>query len=376
MQTVGVICEYNPFHNGHAKQLAAIDGTVVCLMSGNYVQRGEPAALDRMVRAQAAVRCGASLVLELPVTCTLRSAEGFAYGGVELLQRMGCIDALCFGTENGDAERLMNTAEALLEPHFSDFLRAELAQGYSFPAARARALEAMGGDAALLYQPNDILAVEYYKAILRSGSTLRPMPIRREGFYHGGSDPENPSASFLRGRTDWSGYMPQAALECCAVAPRFSTAAGERAWLARLRAMEEPDFEALPFGNEGLWCKVMRAVRTQTTLEEILAAAKSKRYTRTRLMRMLLCAYLGITQTLLDRPAEYVRVLAMDDAGRQLLRRLHQCSTVPLLHVGQRAPESEYARLERRCADLFALFADASPASPGEKKHPYYYSGK
>ena len=115
MKTVAVICEYNPFHNGHARQLRqmAAVGTTVCVMSGNYVQRGEPAICDKWTRARAAALCGADLVLELPVTYALRSAEGFADGGVEVLERLGCVDALCFGSETGSAERVLSPARLL-----------------------------------------------------------------------------------------------------------------------------------------------------------------------------------------------------------------------------------------------------------------------
>ena len=372
MQVVGIVCEYNPFHNGHAKQLAAIDGAAVCLMSGNYVQRGEPALLDRLVRAEAAVRCGAALVLELPVTYALRSAEGFAAGGMELMDRLGCIDAICFGTESGDTRGLMETAKTLLDPAFSPFLKAQLARGLSFPAARARALAAMGADAALLERPNDILGVEYCKALLARGSAIRPLPIRREGAYHGGSEPANPSASYLRSCADWRGFVPAAALACCADAPRYTVAAGERAWLARLRAMEEADFAALPYGSEGLWRKVMHACRTRGTLGEIVGAAKSKRYTHTRLMRMLLCAFLGISAALLEQPAPYVRILAMDDRGRRLLRQMHETSSIPLLHPGQTPPEGAYAALERRAADLYGLFREGTVAAPGRREQIRY----
>ena len=368
MQVVGIVCEYNPFHNGHAKQLAAVADARLCLMSGNYVQRGEPAILDKMTRAEAAVRCGADLVLELPLTYALRSAEGFAAGGVELMDRLGCVDAICFGSESGDVQQLMNTAVALLDPAFPTYLKEQLARGLSFPAARAKAVEAMGKDASLLEQPNDILAVEYCKALLRRRSGIRPVTVRRAGDYHGGCDAENPSASFLRGQADWAGFVPPAALDCCAAAPRHSAVAGERAWLARLRGMEEADFEQLPYGSEGLWRKVMHACRSESTLSDIVAAAKSKRYTHTRLMRILMCAYLGISRKLLEAEAPYVRVLAMNDRGRAVLRQMHEVSTVPVIHAGQTPPAGEYAALERRAEDLYGLFCVDSVDIPGKKR--------
>lgn len=361
MKNVGIICEYNPFHNGHARQLRAVreqGGVCVCLMSGNYVQRGEPAIFDKWTRAKAAALCGADLVLELPVTYALRSAEGFAAGGVEILDRMGCIDGLCFGSETDDINIIMSTAKALDTPEFSQKLKKELKAGVSFPTARQLALEAMGEDGSVLETPNAILAVEYCKALLRRNSAIQPLLIHREGDYHGGTDPDAPSASFLRTQTDWHGYVPEDALACFAGVPRHSVAAGQRAWLARLRSMEEAEFERLPFGSEGLWRKVLSACRTEPTLEAIVQAAKSKRYTRTRLMRLLLCACLGITEETLMQPAPYVRVLAVNGRGQRVLRQAKQGGELPLLHTGQRAPDCAYAALERRAADLFPLFCE------------------
>ena len=172
MQICGVICEYNPFHNGHRRQLSQIrdilgpDVGIVCLMSGNFVQRGAPAVFDKTVRARAAVECGASLVLELPVTAALSSAEGFARCGVEILDRLGAVDTLCFGSETGDTDALVRAAEAMCSPEFTQALRTALDEGRSYPAARQLALERVSGDGALLTAPNDILAAEYCKALL------------------------------------------------------------------------------------------------------------------------------------------------------------------------------------------------------------------
>jgi len=359
VKNIGIICEYNPFHNGHAKQLRTVhaqDGTCVCLMSGNYVQRGEPAILDKWTRAKAAVLCGADLVLELPVTYALRSAEGFAAGGVEIFDRLGCIDGLSFGSELVDINNIMSTAEALDSTEFSEHLHDALAEGLSFPAARQQALAALGADTAALEKPNSILAVEYCKALRRRNSTIVPMLLHRDGDYHGGSDPAAPAASFLRVQSDWTGFVPPEALEVFSGAVRHTAAAGERAWLARLRGMEEVEFSCLPFGSEGLWRKVMAACRTEPTIAAIVQAAKSKRYTHTRLMRMLLCAYLGISEEMLMAPAPYVRVLAVNPCGQSVLRQAKKSGDLLLLHIGERAPAGEYAALERRAADLYSLF--------------------
>lgn len=366
MKNIGIICEYNPFHNGHATQLAAVreHGAAICLMSGSYVQRGEPAICDKLLRAEAAVRCGAELVLELPVTYSLRSAEGFAAGGVELLSALGCVDALSFGSESGDAEALRKTAEILCSEAFVPLLREYSEKGLSFPAARQRAAERLGADTAILKNPNDILGVEYCKAILKCGSAIEPMVLRRQGSYHNSVEPNAPSAAALRLRNDWQGYMPEQALALQSTAVRHTTVAGERAMLARLRAMTEAEFEALPFGSEGLWRKLMHAVGEQNTLAEIIAAAKSKRYTHTRLSRMLMGAFLGIEESDLSARAPYIRVLAMSTRGGKILREMRKNGAVELLHVGERAPSCAYAELERRAEALYGLFAEKGTEPP------------
>lgn len=374
MKIVGVICEYNPLHLGHERQLrymrelAGEDGAVVCLMSGNFVQRGEPALLDKGVRAKAAVDCGANLVLELPLSAALSSAEGFAAAGVDILTKLGC-DALCFGCETRKPEILRETARLLLSGNFDSLLRLYLKEGISYPAARQRALEAMGGSGEAVVKPNDILAVEYCKAILQGGSKLEPVPIHRPGDYHGGAfDPENPSAASLRRMAgqgeNWLAFVPEAARETLQRGTRHTLQAGERAILYRLRTMRGEEFEALPYGSEGLWRKFMKNCRKLAGVEEILEVTKSKRYTRTRLNRMLLCAFLGLTAGDLKSPAPYVRALAFDERGSRLLKQVKNSGALPVINAGER-PRNAYFEMERRAEDLYGLFAVDTPEPPG-----------
>ena len=370
MKIIGIICEYNPFHLGHQKQIDLLrqqygeECAIVCLMSGNFVQRGTPGIFDKSYRAAAAAACGADLVLELPVTYALSSAEGFAAGGVKILSQM--CHSLCFGTENGDVPSLMSTARALLSAEFPRHLRQQLDTGISFPAARQAALGAMGVDDSLLRCANDILAVEYCKAILAQGSTLEPLPIHREGSYHAETpDAQNPSATSLRqlllSGQSWQSFVPAAArthLEC---APIHDLSRGEQAILYRLKTMTDAEFEALPYGSEGLWRKLMHAARKYTTLEEIIAATKSKRYTYTRLSRMILCAFLGITAENLQETPPYVRVLAFRERGRAVLKQAREQGRFP--HIGEEM-DGPYWELEQRCDRLYPLFAvDAAAKS-------------
>lgn len=374
MDVVGVICEYNPLHLGHEKQLNWIrkekgpDCAVVCLMSGNYVQRGEPAIVDKSIRAEAALRCGADLVLEMPVPVSLSSAEGFAAGSVRILS--GFCDSLCFGAETADKNTLMDTATALLSAEFPEALHRQLDKGLSFPAARAQALETMGVSAECLKKPNDILAVEYCKAILAQCSPMEPMPIHRPGSYHASTpDPEDPSATALRAAMvaggEYEMYMPSRIRELFSSAGVHTLEAGERAVLGKLRAMTDEEFEAVPFGSEGLWRKLMHAARERGTLEEIAAAVKSKRYTYTRISRMLLCAFLGITEADMAKPAPYVRVLGFTQRGREVLKQARQTGDFP--NAGE-PRQGDYAWKEQQWGDLYGLFAEMAPEMPSSER--------
>ena len=381
MKTVGIVCEYNPLHKGHARQLQLVreafgaDCAIVCVMSGSFVQRGAPAILDKSIRAEAALMCGADLVLELPVICALSSAEGFAAGAVRQLQ--GLCDVLCFGAETPEKELFLDTARFLLSPEFPPLLRQELDTGLSFPAARQTALEAMGLPA--LVNPNDILGVEYCKAILQQPSPMDIFPIYRPGSYHAAEpDKENPSATSLRQRMlageSWLDYVPPGARELFSSAPLHCLQAGERAILARLRTMTEAEFEALPYGSEGLWRKLMHASREKADLEEILTAVKSKRYTRSRLDRMVMCAFLGITRETMAMEIPYTRILGFSDRGRELLNSAKKNRI--LLNSGEAFPHP-YWELEKRCGDLYGLFCAAAPEAPGaeERRRVRYRRG-
>ena len=379
MKIVGILCEYNPLHLGHAKQLSMIRGAsaeetaIVCLMSGNFVQRGYPAIFDKMVRARAALEAGADLVLELPVQYALSSAKGFAAGAVSILGTF-CHE-MSFGAEHPNPEGLMATAEALLSPDFPRHLRTHLDAGLSFPAARARALMDMGADDALVSSPNDILAVEYCKAILAQHSPMRPAPIRREGSYHDlQADPENPSATALRvlieNNKDFRPYVPGSLFEGAVV---HTLKYGERAMLSKLRTMTDTEFEALPYGSEGLWRKLMHECRRQCRLEDILTAVKSKRYTRSRLDRMVMCAYLALTKDDLASPAPYCRVLGFTKRGQQVLHTAK--AHTPIYNVGQRIDSPQW-EIEQRCNDLYGLFAEAIEPAGMESRRRVILAGE
>ena len=372
MKTVGIICEYNPFHNGHLRQLQLIrehygqDTAIVCLMSGNFVQRGAPAILDKTIRAKTAVLSGADLVLELPVGIALSSAEGFAAGGVAILSH--CCDALCFGTETMNADALLQTARALRAPDFPRLLKEALAQGSSFPAARQTALLKMGltGN---FSNPNDILGIEYTKAVLDQGSRLELYPVAREGSYHAkDATPDAPSATAVRRQLlsgcAWRDSVPANTAALLKSAPLHTPEAGERAIVARLRTMADAEFAALPYGSEGLWRKLMKASRTCSGLPSIIDATKSKRYTRTRIDRMILCAFLGLKQEDIGRIPPLIRILAFTGRGRSILRN----------HPEFRNAGEDVTEEEARLGSLYGLFCIDGIEPPDiEKRRRVFY---
>lgn len=363
MAIVGVVCEYNPLHLGHEKQFRLIrehfgaDAVIVCAMSGNFVQRGEPAIFDKSLRAKAAIDCGADLVIELPVTVSLNSAEGFAAGGVAALSPL--CDYLCFGTESETANALMDGAKMLLSPDFPPFLKKHLQSGVSFPKARALALAEMGINLDV-GSPNNILGLEYCKAILSQGSSMKPFAVHREGGYHDEVlNRENPSATAIRKAirqgAEFFPFLPEKAREVFQEAPVFLLENGEKAILYRLRTMTDAEFEALPFGSEGLWRKLMHAAREKCSLPEIMEAVKSKRYTYTRIARMVMCAYLGITREMMEAPVPYCRILGFTDAGRQVLSQVRKAGCYR--NIGEKTGDY-YEQLECRAERLYPLFTN------------------
>ena len=389
MAAAGIIAEYNPLHLGHCCQLRRLrallgeETPVICAMSGNFVQRGDFALLGKHARAEAAVRSGADLVLEIPLSWACAPAERFAQGGVEVLLGTGLVTDLVFGSESADAGAIRSATEALLGPDFPEALRRELAGPHSFAAARQRALAGLIGEegAEVLSRPNDILAVEYAKALSREGSEVHLVPILRQGAGHDQDGGEYPSAGSIR-RMIQEGRRAEAlaamapamrelyeAEEAWGRAPVFAAGA-ERAILAQLRRMGEADFLALDAGGEGLGNRLAAAAREAASLEEVLDRAKTKRYAYSRLRRLALWAYLGLRPETLPARVPYLRPLAMNARGRALLAAMRKGAALPILtkpaDVRRLTPEAQAVfRREVLATDLYTLAFPGDPAPGG-----------
>ena len=392
VQTTGVIIEYNPLHGGHIhmleetrRQLGA-DTAVIGVMSGDFVQRGDFAILRKQARARAAVESGVDLVLELPLPWAVASAERFPDGGVQVLQATGLVTHLAFGSECGEIEPLRCLAETLLSKDLDALVKQELEAGVSYAAARQRAVERLttSETAALLESANNVLGVEYCKALLKRNSDIEPLTVRRSGSGHDAAlrEGEHPSGSAIR-QLLRDGDR-EAALDRMAPAMRrvyeAEEAAGrapvlaetcQRAILAHLRSMSGEDFAKLDEGREGLYNRLYDAARSACSVEELLEAAKTKRYAYARLRRMVLWAWLGLVPAELPAEVPYLRVLAANETGRQLLSRMKKTAALPILtkpnHIRRLdAAAQELFELEARAADLYALaYPDLSAAAGG-----------
>ena len=381
MRIVGVVAEYDPFHNGHAWQLAEakrLSGAdaVVVVMSGFFTQRGDPACLSPFARAACALEGGADLVALLPVVWSLQSAEGFALGALRILQGLG-IDALSFGAETADAGLLSEAAAAMDSETIRPLLRRELETGIGWPAAMEKALSAVDprlGE--LLRTPNNTLALAYLRAAARLGMHLTFFPVLRTHPHHATESSGSLSSgsgirkALLNG--DWAGIqpvVPESTIRCLKSAADqhrlvFSTSL-DQALLARLRTMDVADFATLPDCSEGLNQALQAASRSCVTREQILNHLSGKRYSRARINRLCTSALLGLGQEKLPPLPDCALIIGIHSGMESLLRPAFP--DFPLLTRSRDYPESApWYRAEQRAADLWALAAGL-PAGLWEK---------
>lgn len=357
---------------GHARQLSEIrarlgpDTALVSVMSGNFVQRGDFAVFSKQARAEAALACGLDLVLELPLPFCLSSAEGFAAGAVALLHSLGCVSHLAFGCEDPALSILQLLAQAARSPEADAGTGRQLRAGLSYAAARQAALAQLLGEetASLLKKANNILAVEYLKALSALGASMQPLPLPRFGAGHDAAEESGYSASALRRRlyagASLESLVPPAALsvyrrEMAAGRGPVSARNSERAILARLRGLSDAEWQALPGNAEGLSDRLARAARSCTSLTALLEQCRTKRYALSRIRRMLLCAYLGLEQGDFPRTPAYVRVLAFNDRGRDLLRRAGTCCPLPMITKPAAGKGLASFCRDTRATDLYVL---------------------
>ncbi|CAM4250948.1 nucleotidyltransferase [Paenibacillus tarimensis] len=399
MRTVGVIVEYNPFHNGHLyhlQQSVRLTGAeaVVAVMSGPFLQRGEPALLSKWARAETALRSGCDLIIELPVAYATNAAQWFAHGAVSLLHATGIVDTLCFGSETGDIDTLRRIAGMLAaEPEdFRALLAAALQSGSNYPAAYSSAvrsyLSGLGLSKAAdfpLQEPNNTLGLHYLIALEKIGSSIVPYTVKREkAGYHEESISDNAIASATALRRLLAEHLKPEAI--AAYVPPASLRLLKQEWEAHRAPIDwngflprllheivrsSPDeLAAYREVNEGLEYRIKQAIPTLPSLEfdSLMEALKTKRYTRTRLQRALLAILLGhrkqdFTAASLASGVEYIRVLGFTDKGRALLKQMRTTASLPVLHSAARPPAAfRMLDLDTKAGAVYALaFGNAGP---------------
>jgi len=346
-----VISEFNPFHNGHQWLLSRLpkeeEDYTVCIMSGSFVQRGEPAAYDKWSRAAAAVQGGADLVLELPAPFVLSDGDRFAAKGVELAAALGQPVTMAFGTECGDPSGLARLA-AITEEELSPVIKEELERGLSYGAARQAALEKLcPEESALLRSPNNLLACGYIRACLKHG--LSYLGIQRTVPHDGAPEGEMASASHIRANpADFDRYCP------VAQGPALDFEAAARGMLTLLKTKSAEELKNTANITEGLENRILAALFEAEGLSVLYDRIKTKRYSHAKLRRAVSSAVLGIPAGMPEQPVPYLRVLAVGSRGRALLRILRESAVLPLCQSGRECEQANegFFAVERLATDL------------------------
>ncbi|MCI9408394.1 MAG: nucleotidyltransferase family protein [Oscillospiraceae bacterium] len=382
MKTYGIICEYNPFHNGHIYQIEETrkQGAthIVAIMSGNYVQRGDVAMIDKFARAKTAVANGVDLVVEMPVVYSLSSANFFARAGVMMLGALGCVDGISFGSECGDIELLKNAAMASINASKPEKIKPLVEQGMSFPQAIQQAIALEYGPiiASVFDSPNNTLAVEYLKAIKLLNLEFETFTVKRKGAEHDSADPSEgiASASLIRSMIedgkDISPYVPKETAEIAREYEEKELLAYfdnlERELLYVLRSMIPPAIAECPDVDPALANFIFRAGIDAKSLDQFLEITGTKRYTAAKIRRVLLNLYIGTKASDLMIMPPYGRILAFNDKGSEILKASKEKSEENKLAIPfdtslkdiielKRPPINRFADISNRATNLYGL---------------------
>ncbi len=374
MNVTAIVAEYNTFHNGHRHHIEETwkktdNSFIMAIMSGNFVQRGEPAILEKRKRAEIAVKNGADLVVELPVPWATASAERFARGAVYIAHQAGIVDNLSFGCEDEDITTLEQIARILCDKVYSRDIKKYYDDNMcSYPEARAAVVsKILGKDCSeIMMRPNNILAIEYLKAIIEFRSDIKPVGVKRSGAGHDSDNSKGNITSAMNIRNlmktgrDYARFVPANSLpvlEKCLEEGTFPALYSnlESAVIAHLRKMKPSDFIGVPDVAEGIEHRIIEAVKTSVSLSEIFDKVKTKRYTHARIRRIILSSFLGIkTEDVVSLPP-YIRVLALNDNGRMMLKEMKNKYFVPVV---MKYGDVKY--LDDSAKRIFALESEAT----------------
>ncbi len=369
MKVSGIIAEYNPFHNGHKYHIEQTklktDSYVAVIMSGSLVQRGEFAAFSKHMRAHAALLNGADLVLELPCIYSAASAQRFASGAAAILDSLGVIDYLSFGSESGNLNSLSRAAEISQKLDKSKVTAQFLKTGMSYPAAKRAAMEKLYGNADIIDNPNDTLGIEYLCALKELDSKIEPIAVKREHIMHDSAEASGgfASASFIRSLIGKSVSADDLFPENIRALYNRETESGhykidprkfDIAAMYALKSLSPEDFSNLPDVSEGLENRLYESAQRAVSTDEFLSLVKTKRYTLARLRRIVIYALMGITKSDQRLKPSYVRVLGLNDNGKKILAKARKKSSIDFYTSFAKIEKSggRIAQLDRKSTDL------------------------
>lgn len=388
MKIGGVIVEYNPMHNGHifhlkkTRELTGAD-VIIAVMSGCFAQRGIPSIIDKWSKTKIALQCGADIVLELPAIYSLSSAEFFAKGSISLLNSLGAVDSICFGSECGDINFLNKTAAILNEEpyEFKSLLKEELKNGTLFPKARSKALMEILKTSSdyseeeifqHLNSSNNILGIEYLKSIISLNSNIKPYTLKREGGSYNSSDLDKTFSSatsirrIIKDKEDMgliTSHVPKATLDVIShlikEGHKFPFEDDMYNFI-RFKALSSREFtiKNLPDVSEGLDNKILKALELSPSYEDCIDMIKSKRYARTRISRILCQYFLGFEQYDTDNmrreDCQYARLLGFNENGASALKTLKSNSSIPIYSKLPKEP-SDMLKLDLQCTKSYSL---------------------
>ena len=341
MKIGGIIAEYNPFHNGHAYQVSQVReecDAIVAVMSSSVVQRGTVAVFDKFIRSRAAVMGGVDLVIELPCAYTLAPAELFAAGAISLLDECKVIDSLYFGSECGDTRSLMRSAEIMTEetPVISTRIKENLKTGMSYRSAQLAAYIGII-PTELLNRPNNILGIEYIKAIMRTNSKITPCALLRKYTNHNDTAPSNgfSSANALRDmlddNTSINPYVPEATHFLYDAAKPYDRKILNSIILYMLRIRGMKVFDSVFDAPPDMVTRILHSLPEATSFDDILNYTRTKQYSNARIRRAIMSALLEIDGELITTPPQYIRVLAFNEKGREVLSQIQKKAKLPII---------------------------------------------
>lgn len=353
MKVSGIIAEYNPFHKGHEyhiKETKKLTGAThtVAVMSGDFVMRGEPAMANKKTRAAAAIAGGVDLVLELPLSHALSSAEFFAYGGVYILDAIGCVDMLSFGSEEGELSELAKIAELMEYPEIKEKIKEEMKSGISVFKAISNILP---GFENITDKPNNILGINYLKALNKIKSRIEPVTIERKGSYNsdipeGGFASAKAIRNMLSRNEAVSEWIPLNPLEY--LKDEFVSEKNfDKIMTYALRMADKENLKKYADVSEGLENLIKKAAMENDTVSDIAMAIKSKRYAYTRIKRIMYNILLDIPKNAREENPAFVKVLAFNEKGREILSKMRKTSALPVITNPTKKDFYEFEELRR-----------------------------